>query len=206
MNLQEWCAVAHVDISPRTSLELGQRLMEELVASAQGAICMSVLQQPDRANHFEVIGRFVTEDAYLAHLAAVPNLTFREGIAPTLGSPYEDRLHGPRTSAPWPQATAGDFVALTQIEVRPAELGLAETLFDELAAAQRNAEGLRGQVALQRRTRSNNLELISTWTSPEAFEAHFASASPERAALTPLLVAPIDDRRHHLLYGQWATD
>jgi quinol monooxygenase YgiN len=64
-----------------------------------------------------------------------------------------------------------------------------------------------GQVLLQRRYQPSNLELISVWSSFEAFEEHLASGTTQapRSALTSRLVAPIDVRRHRLFAGGWTT-
>ncbi|HVB05738.1 MAG TPA: antibiotic biosynthesis monooxygenase [Acidimicrobiales bacterium] len=206
MHADEWCAVAHVDISPRTSLEDGVELLLELAAGAvstTGVLDYAVLRQPVRQNHFELVGRFATEAAYLAHLGSPCNVAFRAAIAPMLGSPYEDRLHGGRGPQRFPLAAAGAFVIVTQLEVQPVHLTVAERALEGLVEAQAAAEGLGGQVLLARRGRPNNLELLSVWAGEEAFDAHLAAEAytEARAVLTPMLVAPVDDRRHHLLAG-----
>jgi hypothetical protein len=60
---------------------------------------------------------------------------------------------------------------------------------------------------LERRYRPSNLELISVWSSSEAFEEHLASGSARarRSVLASRLVAPIDVRRHRLSAGGWTT-
>jgi quinol monooxygenase YgiN len=64
-----------------------------------------------------------------------------------------------------------------------------------------------GQVLLQWRCRPWNLELISVWSSSEAFGEHLASGSAQapRSALASRLVAPIDVRRHRPFAGGWTT-
>ena len=92
-----------------------------------------------------------------------------------------------------------------QIEIQPPRLDEALSLVEELAAAQSADAAMSGQVLLQRRYRPSNLELISVWSSSEAFGEHLASASAQapRSAVASRLVAPIDVRRHRLFAGGW---
>ena len=94
-----------------------------------------------------------------------------------------------------------------QIEIQLPRLDEALSLVEELAAAQSADAAMSGQVLLQRRYRPSNLELISVWSSSEAFEEHLASGSTQapRSALASRIVAPIDVRRHRLFAGGWTT-
>jgi quinol monooxygenase YgiN len=100
-------------------------------------------------------------------------------VAPALGSPYQDRLHSARGEQAWPGAGTDDVVVIVQIEIQPPRLDEALSLVEELAAAQSADAAMSGQVLLQRRCRPSNLELISVWSSSEAFEEHLASASAQ---------------------------
>jgi hypothetical protein len=60
-------------------------------------------------------------------------------------------------------------VVIMQIEIQPPRLDEALSLVEELAAAQSADAAMSGQVLLQRRYRPSNLELISVWSSSEAF-------------------------------------
>jgi hypothetical protein len=133
--------------------------------------------------------------AYEAYLICTANLDYRRGVAPALASPYEDRLHNARGEQTWPGAGVGDVVVIMQIDIQP------------LAAAQSADAAMSGQVLLQRRYRPSNLELISVWSSSEAFGEHLASGSAQapRSALASRLVAPIDVRPHRLFAGGWTT-
>jgi quinol monooxygenase YgiN len=85
----QWCAAAHVDIGPLFGLEAAEESFSEFVDAADvepGTIARSVLRLVSRPNHFEVVGRFVSEDAYLSHLVTPSNLVLRASIAPALGS------------------------------------------------------------------------------------------------------------------------
>ena len=128
-------------------------------------------------------------------------------MAPTLASPYEDRLLSARGEQAWPGAGVGDVVVIMQVEIQPPRLDEALSLVEEVAAAQSADAALSGQVLLQRRYRPSNLELISVWSSSEAFEEYLASGSAQapRSALASRLVAPIDVRRHRLFAGGRTT-
>jgi quinol monooxygenase YgiN len=220
----EWCAITHIDFRPSftdrgapiaalqagkgPSLEEAEQVLRVLVAAERppGTVDLTVLQQQYAANHFEVIGRFSSEAAYEAHLISTANLGYRRGVAPALASPYEDRLHSARGEQAWPGAGAGDVVVIVQIEIQPPRLDQALSL-EELAAAQSADAAMSGQALLQRRHRPSNLELMSVWSSSEAFEEHLASGSAQasRSALASRLVAPIDVRPHRLFAGGWTT-
>jgi quinol monooxygenase YgiN len=98
-------------------------------------------------------------------------------------------------------------VVIMQIEIQPPRLDQALPLVGELAEAQSADAATNGQVLLQRHHRPSNLELISVWSSSEAFGEHLASgcAQAPRSALASRLVAPIDVRLHRLFVGGWTT-
>jgi quinol monooxygenase YgiN len=186
-------------------LEEGEQVLRVLVAAGRppGTVDLAVLQQLYAANHFEVIGRFSAEAAYEAHLISAANLDYRRGVAPALASPYEDRLLSARGEQAWPGAGVGDVVVIMQIEIQPPRLDEGLSLVEELAAAQSADAAMSGQVLLQRRYRPSNLELISVWSSSEAFEEHLASGSalgarvaarrPDRRPSSPPVRRPVDD-------------
>ncbi len=210
MDLDEWCVLAHVDIGMRAGLEFAEDALRDMATAADpaaGVLDLIALKDEKRANHFEVVGRFGSEAAYHAHQVAPSNLAFRRLVGPVLGSPYEDRLHAPRGQQEWPTTTIGGFVVITQVEARPDQLDAAIERFDVLVAEQAAADGFLGQVVLQRRYLANNLEAMSVWTAPEAFDAHLGSGSPTSTfdALEEMLVAPIENRRFHLLAGALAS-
>jgi quinol monooxygenase YgiN len=210
MDPGEWCALVHVDIGMRSGLEAVEEALRSLVAgsaSNTGTIELVALKDERRPNHFEVVGRFSSEAAYHAHQVGEPNLAFRRSIGPILGSPYEDRLHGARSTQQWPSAKVGDFAVVTQVEARPDRLGDATTGFDRFVGERLGEAGLVGQVALQRRYLPSNLEAVSVWTGPESFDDYVSSraTAASRAGLEELLLAPIEDRRFELLAGTWAT-
>ncbi|HEY5271692.1 MAG TPA: antibiotic biosynthesis monooxygenase [Acidimicrobiales bacterium] len=210
MESGEWCAIVHVDIGMRTGLEVVEDALRALVAGSTetaGTVEIVALRMEGKPNHFEVIGRFASESAYKEHLVSSSNLAFRSMVASVLGSPYEDRLHGPRGDQRWPVASIDDFVVVTQIEARPTQLDAALPAFDGFVAEQSSAEGLLGQVALQRPLLPNNLEVVSVWANSEAFEQYLESdgARSVRAELEEELLAPVDNRRYALIAGVWSV-
>jgi quinol monooxygenase YgiN len=203
-------ALAHADIGPRVpnAVQNCEVLMRELagrIAETPGVLDMLGLRKIGRGNHFELIWRFTSQEAYLEHLSAPTYHAFRAGIAPANAAPYWDRLHHVRADQRWPAAATGDFVVITQFEVQPQLLDEGVPLIDQLTEAQLDAPGLVGQVLLQRLEPSFNLELISVWSSPETFEDHVESEGTKlvRGELTPLLLAPVEDRAHYVISGEW---
>ena len=206
MELGEWCAIVHVDIGMRSGLEVVEDALRALVAGSvetTGTIEVVALRQEGKPNHFEVIGRYAAEDSYKEHLVSASNLAFRSMVAPILGSPYEDRIHGPRGDQRWPSASLDELVVVTQVEARPTQLDAALSRFDDFVAEQSAGKGLVGQVALQRPYFSNNLEVVSVWADWAAFDDYLASdrAQSSRAALEEELLAPVDHRRYALIAG-----
>lgn len=206
MDLGEWCALVHLDIGMRTGLEVVEEQLRQLAEAADataGTIELAILRDVRRPNHFEMIGRYESEDAYHRHQVAASNLAFRRSVGPVLGSPYEDRLHGPKGQQSWPSASIGDLVVITQVEARPDQQGSATARFDAVVAAQSTNANLVGQVALQRKGMANNLEALSVWSGPAGFEDFLGSepAASSRASLEESLLAPIDDRLFLLFAG-----
>jgi len=143
----------------------------------------------------------------LAVLISAANLGYRRGVAPALASPCQDRLHGARGEQAWPGAGAGDVVVIMQIEIQPPRLDEALSLVGELAAAQSADAAMSDRVLLQRRCRPSNLELISVWSSSQAFGetsrlgqragtalgARVAARRPDRRPSSPPVRRRVDD-------------
>lgn len=200
MELDEWCALVHVDIGMRSGLEVIEEAIQAYVAGASGAegtLDLRALKDERRPNHFEVIGRYRDEAAYRSHQVHDATLAFRRAVGPVLGSPYEDRLHGPLGAQDWQLGDLGDFVTVTQVEARPDELDAAKTRLEAYLGDLGAVDGSRATTALERRFLGNNLEILTLWESPEAFDGFIASgaATTRRVALEELLLAPIEDRR-----------
>jgi quinol monooxygenase YgiN len=85
---------------------------------------------------------------------------------------------------------------VTYLEVTPASKGQAATLLKQLAAASRQDAGLVRFEALQRTAPSNQFVILEAWKDQAALDAHAATAHAKqlRDKVTPLLIAPIDDR------------
>ncbi len=149
-----------------------------------------------------MIGLFASTAAYLEQLSSPANRAYRGAIAPMLGSPHEDRLHRVLGTARLPGvAPIGAYVVLTQSEARP-----------ERRARRRAPRGARsrtgaaaghlGQCHLERRGRSEHAEVLSVRSDEEAFGDYLDSEARRAVSNSPdELVAPVDDRRHHLLHG-----
>ena len=61
MELDEWCAAAHVDIGMRTGLEATEDALRDWTAGGSelpGVLDLLALKDERRPNHFEVVGRF----------------------------------------------------------------------------------------------------------------------------------------------------
>jgi quinol monooxygenase YgiN len=207
----EFCALTHIDILLRvnpTAVEDCEDQLRELTAQASGetgVVSFVALKQTRRANHFEIIVRYSSERSYFDHLGSPANIKFRRSISPVIGSPYEDRLHRGRGYQEWPRGGPGDFVVVTQLDVSPDRMAELDSPLQRFIASRQQANGIVGQLCLQRPALSNRLELLSVWESPDAFSAYADSAEADisRTELEKLLIAPVEDRSHTVLCGCW---
>jgi quinol monooxygenase YgiN len=90
-------AVTHVDVLP-TQLEKGATLVAQLAEDGRGDagnILFEALTQASRANHFTVIDAWASWEAADAHRMSAKTRAFREGLAPAIGAPYDERLYRP---------------------------------------------------------------------------------------------------------------
>jgi len=88
--------VIHVDIAPGPA-GLGEpiKILQEFAADSKkdpGCTRFEIFQQ-DRRNHFTIVESWQTREAFDAHTAAEHTKRFREKINPSLGSPFDERLH-----------------------------------------------------------------------------------------------------------------
>jgi quinol monooxygenase YgiN len=85
---------------------------------------------------------------------------------------------------------------VTYIEVAPASNGEATALLRKLATTSRQDAGLLRFEILQRTTPSNQFVVLQAWKDEQALNAHAATAHAKefRDKVTPMLIAPIDDR------------
>jgi quinol monooxygenase YgiN len=104
----------------------------------------------------------------------------------------------PMALAPKAAAEEADQTAymVTYVEVTPAAKGQAATMLKQLAAASKQDVGLVRFEVLQRTAPSNQFVILEAWKDQAALDAHGATAHAKqfRDKVTPLLIAPIDDR------------
>jgi len=98
-----------------------------------------------------------------------------------------------------PAARAQDdptIFIVSYIEVTPASKAAAATLLRQVRDASRKDDGLIRLEVLQRTTPSNQFVILEIWKDQQALDAHAAAAHAKqfREKLTPILLAPVDDR------------
>jgi quinol monooxygenase YgiN len=86
--------IAHVDISAPDHLRAEAALRQLTAAARQstGNVRFDIWQQTDRANHFNLIGGWISESQFYAFKASRMARDFRQTIGPLLDSPYDERL------------------------------------------------------------------------------------------------------------------
>jgi len=87
--------VIHVDAVPNDAASATKMLRQyaEDTRKEKGAVRIEVLVQVDRINHFSIVEVWQDQHAFDAHEAAAHTKQFREQIQPSLGSPFDERLH-----------------------------------------------------------------------------------------------------------------
>ena len=89
--------VTHVDvIPPAGGLSDINKLLLQYAADSRkdaGSIRFDVLVQDGRLNHFTVVEEWQSREAFEAHNAAAHTRAFRERLHPSLGSPFDERVH-----------------------------------------------------------------------------------------------------------------
>jgi len=88
-------AVIHVDSVPTDAANATKLLQQYAVDTRKekGAVRIEVYVQSDRPNHFSIVEVWQDQQAFDAHEAAAHTKKFREQIQPSLGSPFDERLH-----------------------------------------------------------------------------------------------------------------
>jgi len=175
----------------------------DAAAESPGVQSIAILQQVASPNHYEIMTRYLSENAYLGHRRSPAHKAFRFGVAPFLGYPYEERIHALFDVVASPDPQVGDFVGITQLEFVPRHIEAGTPVIEAIAEKLRAFSGNNGLAVLQRPRRPAHFELVSAWAAEEDFSRCLASAavSKLRERLAASLVAPPDDRRHLLYAG-----
>jgi quinol monooxygenase YgiN len=87
--------VTHVDIVP-TDAAAGTKLVQQYVVDSRkdkGLVRIEAGAQISRTNHIVLVEVWQNQKAFDEHTAAAHTRHFRQQIDPTLGSPYDERLH-----------------------------------------------------------------------------------------------------------------
>ena len=87
--------VTHVDIVP-TDAAAGTKLVLQYLADSRkdkGLVRIEAGAQISRTNHISIVEVWQNQKAFDDHLAAAHTRQFRQKIDPSLGSPYDERLH-----------------------------------------------------------------------------------------------------------------
>jgi quinol monooxygenase YgiN len=86
--------VAHLDIGgpDRARAEAALRQLSAAARQSEGNLGFDIWQQTDHANHFNLIGGWLSESQFHAFRASRAAREFRQTVGPLLGSPYDERL------------------------------------------------------------------------------------------------------------------
>jgi quinol monooxygenase YgiN len=91
--------VSMLDIEPNVVVpgneDAAQALLRQYLADTRteaGLISVNVLQQQDATNHFVVVESWQSEDAFNLHTVQASTKSYRTGLNPRLGAPYDQRV------------------------------------------------------------------------------------------------------------------
>lgn len=86
--------VAHLDIGNpnHAQVEAALRQLSAAARQSEGNLGFDVWQQTDHANHFNLIGGWLSESQFHAFRASRAARQFRQTVGPLLGSPYDERI------------------------------------------------------------------------------------------------------------------
>ena len=87
--------VTHVDIIPPEAAA-GTKLVQQYVVDTRkdpGIVRVEAGSEISRGNHISIVEVWQNQKALDEHIAAAHTREFRQKIDPTLGSPYDERLH-----------------------------------------------------------------------------------------------------------------
>ena len=87
--------VTHVDIIPPQKAA-GTKLVQQYIIDSRkdpGLVRIEAGAEISRDNHISIVEVWQSQKAFDEHVAASHTRQFRQQIDPTLGSPYDERLH-----------------------------------------------------------------------------------------------------------------
>jgi quinol monooxygenase YgiN len=87
--------VTHVDIIPPQKAASTKLVQQYLVDTRRdpGLVRVEASAEISRDNHISIVEVWQNQKAFDDHVAAAHTRQFRQQIDPTLGSPYDERLH-----------------------------------------------------------------------------------------------------------------
>jgi len=94
--------VTHVDVVPKFT-DPGRDLLKQFAVDGRkdaGSVRIEVLEELGRPNHSTVVEVWASRQAYEDHLATEHTRAHRAKLQPMLGSPFDERLHRLKSTAP----------------------------------------------------------------------------------------------------------
>jgi quinol monooxygenase YgiN len=89
--------VTIIDVIPSpTGLDAVDALLRKFASDSRkerGCTRLEVVRQQDRPNHYMILSVWKSQADFDAHTAAEHTRAFRRDIQPSLGSPFDERLH-----------------------------------------------------------------------------------------------------------------
>jgi quinol monooxygenase YgiN len=87
--------ISHLDVTPPKVPDLLELMkpLTEMSAKEPGVIVYEILRQNPGTNHFRLLEVWANEDAWVKHNLSAHTQAFRNGVAPLLGTPYDQRRY-----------------------------------------------------------------------------------------------------------------
>ena len=188
-------SVSYIEVNPSTRSKALTTLRQyrNEVHKDSANIRTEFFEQIDRSGHFVIVETWKTQAAFDASASARKHLA--DAVQAVRLSDWDTRPYKTLSVASEP-AEAGDgaIVVITHVDVSP-DPAVAPML-TTLAEASRRESGNMRFDALLHTMRANHFEIIETWQSRKALDAHAAAAHTRkyRDDLQRFLGSPLDER------------
>ena len=188
--------VSYLEAVPASERQVASNLKELAAASRkEGALRFEVGQRIGQPNQFVILETWKDQQARDRHASAAHTVKFRDGAAPLLMAPIDERLCVATGVAP-SREDRNAIYAVTHVDVpgnvRPEAIGFLMPLAQQ---GRKDPGNLRFDVVHQK-NRTNHFSVIEAWTDQKSVDQHELAAPTReyRKQITPLLGALYDRR------------
>jgi quinol monooxygenase YgiN len=165
-----------------------------------GNMGLELLQRIDQPNQFVVIGAWVDQKAFEAHLTKEHTKAMQEKVADIAAAPADTRQHHALSVAPL-KPGRDSLIVVTHVDVIPPQKDTAVVALKQLAEDSRQHSGNLQFDVWQQTNRPNHFTVVEAWSSRGAFNVHTMQKPTRdfRGKLAPMSGALYDERLYKFL-------